>query len=372
MRIGIDARLTAYRIGGIAEYTRQLVAALVPLALNDQLVLLQHWRDREPLSRAANTRRLPLFTPPHHRLEAWSLPVELLPYGLDLLHCPDFIAPRLRPCRAVVTIHDLAFLHFPAILDAQARRYYGQVRASAHAADAVIAVSQSTRTDICTLLELPPERVNLVYEAAAPLFRRVALPPNAQRSVNGQQLYAGEFVLFVSTIEPRKNIPTLLRALHLCRQRQPRRPYLLALAGKRGWHDDEVFTLIRDLGLSAAVRHLGGCTLDELLWLYNACRIYVNPSRYEGFGLPVVEALACGAPTIVSDTSSLPEVAGDAALRVPPFDVGAWADSIELLWDDADRRAMLSARGPIQAAQFSWARAARETLAIYEAVKRRT
>jgi glycosyltransferase involved in cell wall biosynthesis len=110
---------------------------------------------------------------------------------------------------------------------------------------------------------------------------------------------------------------------------------------------------------------LGGVALDDLRWLYNACRLYVNPSRYEGFGLPALEALACGAPVLVSDTSSLPEVVGDAALRVPPLDVDAWAEALARLWHDADLRADLSRRGPAQAALFSWERAARETLAIY-------
>jgi glycosyltransferase involved in cell wall biosynthesis len=268
----------------------------------------------------------------------------------------------------VVTIHDLAFLRFPAILDADARRYYGQVRASAHAAQAVIAVSESTRADIVELLGLPPERVDVVYEAAAPYFRPAEVAPGAQRTINERALRAGSFALFVSTIEPRKNLETLLRALRVCLDRRPQAGYRLAIAGVRGWLDGPVFDLIRELRLADHLDFLGWPQPDELIWLYSACRLYLNPSLYEGFGLPVLEALACAAPALVADTSSLPEVAGDAALLIPPRDVAAWATAIAGLWADDGARGELARRGPAQAARFSWGRAARETLAIYRRV----
>jgi glycosyltransferase involved in cell wall biosynthesis len=365
MRIGLDARLNAYRVGGISAYTRQLLTALAPLAPDTHLLSLQHRTHRQPLVEASNTRRATLYTPPHHRLEQWSLPLELLPLRLDVLHCPDFIVPQRRPCAAVVTIHDLAFLHFPDILDAQAQRYYGQVRQSVRAADAVIAVSHSTRNDISHLLDFPPEQVDVVHEAAAPIFVPLPLEPDAARTINRQHIRAGTFALFVSTLEPRKNLPTLLRALHACCEQRPTVPYHLVIAGARGWRDREIFATIRDLRLYDRLTLLGSVGLDDLHWLYNACKLYVNPSLYEGFGLPVLEALACAAPSIVADTSSLPEVAGDAALLLPPLDVDAWAEALAHLWHNDAARADLSRRGPPQAALFSWQRAARETLAIY-------
>ncbi len=265
MRIGIDARLNAYRQGGIAQYTRLLLAALAPLVGDDEIVALQHRRQPQPMTVARNVGRALLHTPPHNRFEPLSLPVELLPRRLDLLHCPDFVAPRLRPCPAVVTIHDLAFLRFPEILDADARRYYGQVRASAHAAQAVIAVSESTRADIAELLGLPPERVDVVYEAAAPYFRPAEVSPDDEISVNGRPLRAGRFALFVSTIEPRKNLETLLRALRLCLDRRPGAGYRLAIAGVRGWLDGPVFDLIRDLRLADHVDFLGWPAPEQLI-----------------------------------------------------------------------------------------------------------
>ncbi len=378
MRIGIDARLNAYRGGGIPQYTEQLLAALARVGPDDELVALQHIRQRGgALVAGDNVARATLLTPPHHRLERWALPVELLARRLDVLHCPDFIAPRLRPCPAVVTIHDLAFLHYPEILDENARRYYAQVRDSSHRADAIIAVSEATRRDIGTLLEIDPHRVDVVYEAAAPVFKPLDLPPDDSRTFSqafdqGQpvSLRAGTFGLFVSTLEPRKNLTTLFRALRLCHNRRADKDYRLVVAGGRGWHDEPIFQAVCDLRLEESVIFVGSVTQEDLVWLYNACRFYANPSLYEGFGLPVVEALACGAPSLVADTSSLPEVAGAAALLLPPQDAEAWANAIEDVWYGEALRDDLAQRGPLQAQQFSWERAARETLAIYRRVGR--
>lgn len=376
LRVGIDARLNAYRRGGIPQYTLQLLSAMAGLAPHVadpplHLLALQHARQPQRLLNDPTVQRATLATPPHHRLEAWTLPLELLPHRLDVLHCPDFVAPRRRPCAAVITVHDLAFLHFSDILDDQARRYYQQVRQTVWHADAVIAVSENTRTDITRLLGLPTERIDVVYEAAAPRFAPVYLPAGAVRQVNGHRLAAGTFGLFVSTIEPRKNLETLLRALRLCIDRQPHIPYRLAIAGLPGWRDEQIYATARSLRLDNALIWLGGVSLDDLHWLYAACVLYANPSLYEGFGLPVLEALACGAPVLASNTSSLPEIVGDAALLLPPQDVAAWAEAWAACWNDEQQRHELARRGPVQAAHFSWEQAARATLAIYQRVGRR-
>jgi glycosyltransferase involved in cell wall biosynthesis len=365
----IDARLNAYRAGGIAGYTRSLATAMrEQTAADESLLLLEHRRATRPLIAGVARRRL--WTPPHHRLEAFSLPVELAPAGASVLHFPDFIAPRLRPAPAVITIHDLAFLHFPEILDDNARRYYGQVRRAAHDADAIITVSQATRRDIVELLQIDDRRIDVIAEAADALFRPLGLAEGSRLTVGTVELQAGSYLLAVGTIEPRKNLTTLLQALQICRQRRPQTPYRLVLAGARGWLDEPIFAEITDRGLSDAVIHLAQLTQQDLLQLYNGCRLYANPSRYEGFGLPVLEALACAAPTLISAVSSLPEVAGDAAAALPPHDAAAWADTIERLWHDDGARAALAERGPARAAQFSWQRAAAETLAVYRRIVR--
>ena len=370
MRIALDARLNAYRRGGIPEYTRQLLTAMASQDRQSTFVSLQHHDQQRPITIAPNVQRHTLWTPPHHRFEQWSLPVELLLVRPDLLHCPDFVVPLRRTIPAVTTIHDLAFLHYPDILDDDARRYYGQVRASAHSADAVIAVSEATRADIATLLELPAERVDVVHEAASPEFRQIDLSEDSIRSIGSHLMRVGNFILFVSTLEPRKNLPMLLQALRICIDRDPEAIYRLAVVGARGWRYKPIFETVRDLRLEEAVLFLDSVTGDELRWLYNACRLYVNPSLYEGFGLPALEAMACGAPTLVSNTSSLPELVGDAALLLPPSEPEAWADAIDRVWNDADLRAEMSERGIAQSRRFSWQQAARETLAIYRRVIR--
>lgn len=368
MQIGIDARLNAYREGGIAQYTRLLLASMAAQAPTERFILLQHYRKRQPIVHAPNVWCATLVTPPHHRYEQWSLPVELWPRRLDLLHCPDFIAPRWRPCPAVITIHDLAFLHFPEILDRAARRFYGQIRTAAHDAEAVITVSESTRTDIIQLLDLPPSRITVIYEAADPGFAPLAGARQEQRTIDGHLLRGDRFLLFVSTIEPRKNLDTLLRALRVCLDRRPNAGYQLVVAGRPGWLAEPIYSLMRELRLGDALILLGAIGHDDLRWLYSACRLYLNPSRYEGFGLPLLEAMACAAPALIADNSSLPEVAGGAAVCLPTTDVEAWADSIATLWSDPVARDELGRRGPPRAAQFSWERAAHETLALYRRV----
>ncbi|HNP72165.1 MAG TPA: glycosyltransferase family 1 protein, partial [Kouleothrix sp.] len=360
MRIAIDARLNAYRQGGISQYTRQLLMALPDVARDDEFVCLQHRDQLRPLAIAPNVSRRTALTPPHHRFEQWTLPLEVMLARPNVLHCPDFIAPTRRPCPAVVTIHDLAFMHYPEILDDSARAYYGQVKSNAPRADGVIAVSEATRQDIAQFLDMPAEQIDVIHEAAASLYQPIELRAGEARVLNGKPVQAGSFLLFVSTLEPRKNLPTLLQALRICLDRQPNAGYRLLIVGRRGWRDEAIFAAVRDLNLADHVQFAGGVGQYDLRWLYNACRIYINPSLYEGFGLPLLEAMACGAACLAAATSSLPEIGGNAAVYVPPLDADIWADEIAALWDDDERRAELGRMGVARARQFSWARAARE------------
>ncbi|MFL5806254.1 MAG: glycosyltransferase [Roseiflexaceae bacterium] len=368
MRIAIDARLNAYRQGGIPQYTRQLLTALAEVARDDEFISLQHRDHLRPLAVAPNVTRRTVLTPPHHRFEQWTLPLEVLLARPDVLHCPDFIAPVRRSCPAVVTIHDLAFLHYPEILDDAARVYYGRIKQNAARADAIIAVSEVTRQDVAQFLDIAIEDITMIHEAAAPIYSQIELREGEARVLGSTPVAADTFMLFVSTLEPRKNVPTLLHALRICLDRRPDRAYRLVVAGARGWRDTTIFETARDLRLGDRVLFVGSIGQYDLRWLYNACRLYINPSLYEGFGLPLLEAMACGAACLAAATSSLPEIGGDAAVYIPPLDAGLWADAIEALWDDQDRRAELSRLGRARAQRFSWTRAARETLKVYQRV----
>jgi len=363
MRIGLDARLLYYQQAGIAQYTQRLLTALAEIDHQNNYVVLQSRKDRRRLVSAPNFRRHPLWTPPHHRGEQLTLPLELAPLRLDVLHAPDFIPPLRRNCRAVITVHDLAFLLFPGLLTAESQRYYGQIRRAVQSAEAIIAVSDSTRRDLIAHTAAPADKITVVYEAAGPAFQPVT---DAATLAAVRQKYGlpQDFVLFVGTIEPRKNLATLLKAFQV--SRFTFHALKLVIAGRQGWLFEEILAQARELG--PAVQFIGGVLPEDLPALYSAARLFVLPSLYEGFGLPVLEAMACGTPVVCSHASSLPEVAGDAALLVEPHDVDGLAAALQrALTDEALRGGMIE-RGLAQAARFSWEKAARETLAVYRAV----
>jgi glycosyltransferase involved in cell wall biosynthesis len=272
----------------------------------------------------------------------------------------------------VITVHDLAFLRYPQLLTGEARRYYGLIGKAVESAQAIIAVSQSTARDLTQLLGTPPDKVHVVYEAASPLFHPLTAEERADLAIPQKvQALPSPFLLFVGTLEPRKNLPALLRALaQLKGEMRDRLPHLVVVGGL-GWLYQESLDLIGQLGLEDKVVLFGPASTQELLWLYNSAELFVLPSLYEGFGLTAVEALACGLPAVLSRCSSLPEVAGEAALFFDPQDPQALASAIKQGLEDQELRTSLRQKGPHQAARFSWAKAAQETLAVYrQAVER--
>ena len=378
MRIGLDARLATYRSAGIARYTRSLLRALLRLdTVNTYTVFVA--RGGAPLvATAGNVTHRALLTPPHHRFERLALGVELAPQRLDLLHSPDFIAPRLRRgIYSVITVHDLAFLRAPDLLAPDALRYYRQLPAAIARADAVIAVSESTRRDLLALAGAPDEKVHVIYEAADERYRplgrseRLAaaaraggkLPPDMARLVSGE---FGPFILFVGTVEPRKNLATLFQAYRRYRDLAGRHAATLVLAGASGWRNEAELAEIERLRAAGRLVWFQDAGDDQVLLLYNAATTLVLPSRSEGFGLPALEAMACGTPVLAADTGSLPEVVGDAGRLLPPDDVDAWAEALREVGEDRIAREAAIAAGLKQAARFSWASAAEQTLALYQ------
>ncbi|MFN8475955.1 MAG: glycosyltransferase family 1 protein [Anaerolineae bacterium] len=381
MRIGIDVRMMYYSGAGIGQYIRRLVTSLARIISEDDVVLFQSRHEKRlPLDNSHFTWR-PLMTPAHHRFEQISLPVELMLSGLDVLHSPDFIPPMRKSFRSVVTVHDLAFLRFPHFLTREAAKYYGQIDDALKSSDQVIAVSEATKQDLVQLLGVNPNRIAVIHEAADPTFR-VVQDSTALADVRTRYSLPGPYILFVSTIEPRKNLPTLLRAFNQVLDLQvakgsagrggdPCQPLTLAIVGKKGWLYEDVFNTAEELGLSDRARFLDRVPLEDLLLLYNSAAVFVQPSLYEGFGLPPLEAMMSGAPVIVSDAASLPEVVGEAGVKVPPMDVDAWVEALRLVLTDPDRRAEMVRLGLEQATHFSLDRMARETLAVYHKTAQR-
>jgi glycosyltransferase involved in cell wall biosynthesis len=340
-------------------YARRLAQALwaLPEARADELLVLEAARSTAPV--APGARRRPLHTPSHHRWEQLLLPLELLPRRLDVLHSTDFIPPFVRRCRSVITVHDLAFLRWPEHLTADSRRYFnGQIARAVKSADAIVAVSQATKRDLVELAGAPAEKITVVYEAPGfdlqPIDRALAAGWLSEHGL------PADYFLFVGTFEPRKNLPRLIEAFTLVRERGYRGKLLLA--GSPGWLAEPILEAVRQHPEDVLIRELDP---TELPYLYGGARALAWPTTYEGFGLPVVEAMACGTPVLTSNVSSLPEIAGEAALLVDPGDVEAIASGLRRLAEDDGLRGELSAKGLARAAGFSWERAARETLDVY-------
>ncbi len=363
MRVGIDARLVYYSQAGIGQYILHLVDGLACLDSENEYVLLQSRKDETTILDRPNFRRVSLWTPSHHRLERYSLNVELMRLGLDVLHSPDFIPPHRPSCKSVITVHDLAFLLYPHFLTKESARYYGHIDQAVRWTDHIISVSESTKRDTIEHLGVPEDKITVVYEAANPIFRPLDRAA-AKEEVRNRHGVDGPFVLFVSTIEPRKNVPTLLRALHQLQQCY-KEDIRLVLAGGKGWLFEDAFAVVEDLKLDERVHFLGRVSSDDLLYLYNAAEMLAHPAFYEGFGLPPLEAMACGLPVVVSDVASLPEVVGDAGLLIDPHNVDELTVSMWRLLNNSDLWKEMREKGLRQASRFSWERAARETLDIY-------
>jgi glycosyltransferase involved in cell wall biosynthesis len=285
----------------------------------------------------------------------------LLP-GAELFHATEHLLMPLRRVPTVLTVHDLIFRLFP---QHHKRLNYWYLNATlplyCQRAGAIIAVSEATKRDLVRLYGLPPERITVVHEAAAPHFAPPA--PGHVEQVRARYHLPGRYLLRVGTLEPRKNLERLLDVLQDLRRSDP--AMRLVIVGSKGWLYEGFFRRLEELALGDAVQLTGYVPDEDLPALYGGATLLVEPSHYEGFGLPLLEAMACGTPVVCSNTSSLPEVGGDAARTFDPADVDAMAEGIRAVWRDAALREAMRQTGLARAAQFSWERAARETMAVY-------
>jgi glycosyltransferase involved in cell wall biosynthesis len=367
MRIGVDARLMQHQPAGITRYTRHLLQELARINHHDEFITFQHRRHHTPLIEQANFRRATLYSPVHTHLEQWMLPLELLRFSLDLLHSTDFIPPLYANVPTVITVHDLAFLHWPHFLTKDSAAYYGQIDRAVRHAEHIIVPSESTKQDLTAMLGVPPIKISVIYEAADELF--VPLPVKETRAeVTAKYKLPSSFILFVGTIEPRKNVDGLIRAFYHLRSKYGVEDTALVIAGGSGWLYNETLELIRQLNLEKHVFLVGRVVDEELHKLYVSARCHVHAAHYEGFGLPPLEAMACGTPTIVSNVSSLPEVVGDAALLVDPSNWEEIAVAIHRLLSDDQLHEELRQKGLKRARFFNWESAARRTMEVYRLV----
>jgi glycosyltransferase involved in cell wall biosynthesis len=284
--------------------------------------------------------------------------------AVDLVHAPAFVGPLLAPCPAVITIHDLSFYLFPSLFRPANRLYLATMtRASVRRARRLIAVSAHTAAETVRLLGVPESKIDVVYHGIEDRYH--PLPAKEVAAFRKRAGLPEQFVLFVGTLEPRKNLVRLVEAFARARRGAPGAGVALVLAGGKGWLYDEVFARAEALGLREAVLFPGYLAQETLPLWYNAATVVAYPSLYEGFGLPVLEAQACGTPVLTATTTSLPEAAGDAALMVNPRNVEEMAEGLSRLLADRPLRDELRERGLAHAGQFTWRRTAQDTVRTY-------
>ena len=369
MRIGIDYTAAVHQRAGIGRYARGLVRALAQLDRENEYLLLVAGRPKEEGTFPPNFRLRYLPLSPHWATILWQrlrvpLPADLFTGPLDLFHSPDYALPPLRRGKRVLTIHDLSFLRYPEGADPRLRWYLTQaVPRSIGQADLVLADSQNTKSDLIELLGVEVGRVEVLYPGVEERFH--PLDEGSLAPVRARYSLDFPFILTVGTLEPRKNHVGLLQAYSLLKGRYPHR---LVIAGGKGWLYEGIFQEVERLSLEERVFFLGYVPEEDLPALYNLADLFVFPSLYEGFGLPPLEAMACGTPVVVSDLSSLPEVVGDGALLVPPQEVEALAEAMEKALSDPSLREELRSKGLERARRFTWSEAAKRLLAIYKRV----
>jgi len=369
MRIGLDGYPLAEPRTGVGHYTLELARALALIAPSDQFELVSPAPFNSSALEEINHANLSNLSAVHRetariRGHWWAigLPLYATKARFDLFHGTNFEVPFWNR-RTVVTIHDLsALLHRDKHRDALARRARLRLPIVAKLARRIVTPTESVKREVCEHLRVKANKVIAIASAARQSFRRV---PSEQTLETRRRLgIEDDFLLFVGTLEPRKNLLTLLKAFDQIVRQISLRPQLV-IAGGEGWLMDETFSFIKHSGIGDRLLFTGYLDDDELRALYSTCRIFIYPSLYEGFGLPPLEAMACGAPVIAGRVPALQEVLGNAARFVDPMNVEALAESIVELMENDEERRRLGSNGPKHAARFSWEETARRTLKVY-------
>jgi glycosyltransferase involved in cell wall biosynthesis len=372
VRIGIDYTSAVRQAAGIGRYTRNLIRALAGLDTENEysLVVAGGWGEGDGLGSWPGNFRVrswPLSDRWTHIL--WQrlrlpIPVQVVTGGLDLYHSPDFVLPPVGSTPSILTVHDLSFLRVPQFFVPGFRAYLEKaVSRAVPRASHILADSESTRSDLMELFGIAPDRVTVLYPGVEPRFQPVRDVEELQRVRTHYDL-PEQFVLGLSTLQPRKNFDGLIRAFaQLATQYED---LCVVVGGGRGWLYEDTLALPARLGLEGRVRFIGYVEDDDLPGLYSLATAFAFPSWYEGFGLPVLEAMACGIPAVAANNSSLPEVVGQAGLLIDADDTDALARALARFLEDRALVAQLVTAGFEQARRFSWEVAATQLLGIYE------
>lgn len=373
--IAIDYTPAYDQGGGIGRLVRDLITAL---ALEDsvtpyRLFVAGASHSQLPPSPGPNFTWYPVPLSAEWMARLWQrarlpLPVNWLTGSIDLYHATDFVLPPVgRGIKTILTVHDLSFMRVPETAAPNLRAYLNVVvPRSVLKADHIIADSQATKDDLCALYGTSPDKITVLLSGVDPRFTRVTdqtmLKSVRDRYGIGEQPY----IFCIGTVQPRKNYSRVIQSLAALRAEGL--DLQLVIAGGKGWLEDEMYRTLQDTQMQNYVHLIGFAREEDLPALYSGAALTAFPSLYEGFGLPILESMACGTPVVTANVSSLPEVAGDAALLIDPYDMPALTNAIrQLVTDDALRRTLIQ-RGYEQVKQFTWAKAARQLRAVYERV----
>lgn len=370
MRISVDCK-SLETVCGVAVYTRELMRHILALDQRNRYQLLLRNKGSFPM-KAANLEKRRVRLPgriAHFIWKRWRIfPMDAFLGGTEIFFSPNFTLPYLRPrVKAVITVHDLAFLKMPENMTKATNGFLGDwVGYSIRRADHIISVSESTKRDIIEFFGVEESKVSVVYSGYHERFRKSESDPAMAAAFKVKYGLPDRYILFHGTLEPRKNLPMLLKAY--ASAKHSLQGVKLVLSGRKGWLYEGIFQAAVELGLSGDVFFPGFIDDDDLPMLYYQCEFFAFVSKYEGFGFPVLEAMACGKAVIVSDISSLPEVVGDAGRRIQPDDWEGLARIMIELSEDGEFRARLERASLERAKMFSWDSAARKTLTILESV----
>jgi glycosyltransferase involved in cell wall biosynthesis len=372
MRIGIDGIPLAAAKTGVGHYTFELAHHLASGSQSDEFELVSPFPFIEsvlnqesqlpPNLKLVQARTSPL------RKHWWTigLPLYARQASFDLFHGTNYNVPLWNRCRTVMTIHDLSlFLYSETHEDHLVARARMRLPTMIRTATKIITPSETVKEEVSTHLKVNEEKIVAIPEAARPGFVRKS--GKEVSALKRKLRIDDQFVLFVGTIEPRKNLITLIRAFEEIIRATALRPQLV-IAGKEGWRNNELFAYLKGTAAAERLRFTGYVSDEELAALYSACSVFVYPSLYEGFGLPLLEAMACGAPVITSQIPSIRETVGSAARLVVPTDTGGLAQAIVKVLEDPAERAHLATEGQKRAAAFTWQKTAEATMKVYREV----
>ncbi len=374
MNICLDLSPTVHHHAGLGRYAHELLLALAKIDPENTYSIFYNNPCR---ARVDSTLRDFQHYTTFLSYRPWRLSVLLAHFiqfsqdymfpGIDLFHATDYTLPYFSRLRSVFTLYDFSFQFYPETHTLLNRWFLTlMIPRFLRAADRLIAISECTKRDAIKIYGLNATKIKVIYGGVNPRFRPAN--PEVVRAVRAKYNLPDHFILYVGTVEPRKNLTTLLEAYIAVRERITQFPLSLVIVGKKGWLYTSFFHRLRELGLEKQVLLTGYVPDEDLPSIYSAADLFAFPSLYEGFGLPVLEAMACGTPVIASNRSSLPEVVGGAGILIDPLDVSGWVEAMERLLVDPEKRREMSEKGLQQAMKFSWEKAAAMTLEVYQSI----